>query len=150
MKEWAGDRKKFIDLDGLLQHGDAFVCCVLSHGCSEGIYGSDEKVLPHNELLSFFNGSNCSALKDKPKLFFVEACRSEPDKQKGKTRDEPPSDDTWGSANAQRKRIYDITDDSDMLIAMGSTDKQISIRSNKTGTWFIQSLCKQLQQGCIR
>ncbi|XP_067087317.1 caspase-8-like [Osmerus mordax] len=157
MKEWAGERKKFIDLDGIIQHGDAFVCCILSHGCSEGIYGSDDEVLPYKELLSFFKGSNCSALKDKPKLFFFEACRIETDKQKGKTiestlekSDKLSSDDSGRSANSQRKPNYDIHDDSDMLIAMSSTDKHKSYRKKKTGTWFIQSLCEQLTQGCTR
>uniref|UniRef100_A0A8C0AQE6 Caspase 9 n=1 Tax=Buteo japonicus TaxID=224669 RepID=A0A8C0AQE6_9AVES len=55
----------------------ALDCCVvviLSHGCQVGIYGTDGKTVPVEEIVNYFNGYNCPSLRGKPKLFFIQAC----------------------------------------------------------------------------
>ena len=59
---------------------DAFVCCILSHGCEKGIYGKDWNCIPISEIRSIFKGNYCKSLREKPKIFFIQACR-------GKDRD---------------------------------------------------------------
>ena len=54
---------------------DAFVCCILSHGCEKGIYGKDWKCIPISEIRSIFKGNYCKSLREKPKIFFIQACR---------------------------------------------------------------------------
>ncbi|KAJ8303749.1 hypothetical protein KUTeg_018672, partial [Tegillarca granosa] len=56
-------------------NADCFICVIMSHGCHEGIYGVDGDVINLETLSSRFDPKNCPALNEKPKLFFVQACR---------------------------------------------------------------------------
>uniref|UniRef100_A0A8C3F084 Caspase 10 n=1 Tax=Corvus moneduloides TaxID=1196302 RepID=A0A8C3F084_CORMO len=61
----------------LQDHEDrnCFVCCILSHGESGAIYGTDEKLVLIRTLMSHFTASQCPQLAAKPKLFFIQACQ---------------------------------------------------------------------------
>jgi len=50
---------------------DSFVCCILSHGYLEGVYGTDCKPVSIADLANIFKGSYCPSLAGKPKLFFI-------------------------------------------------------------------------------
>lgn len=54
---------------------DAFVCCILSHGYEDGVYGTDWNLLPLSEIRKMFTGEKCKGLLEKPKIFFFQACR---------------------------------------------------------------------------
>ena len=58
----------------------AFVLIIMSHGGKDHVYGTDGSKNRNNvnitEIVELFNGENCSALVDKPKLFFVQACQA--------------------------------------------------------------------------
>lgn len=54
---------------------NSFVCCLLSHGVHGGIYGSDSELLELGLITSQFKGTACRSLMNKPKLFFIQACR---------------------------------------------------------------------------
>ena len=54
---------------------DSFICCILSHGGAAGIYGIDGKVVTVEELGEMLEPDKCTALRDKPKIFFIQACR---------------------------------------------------------------------------
>ena len=62
---------------------DSFICCILSHGGrnkneKEFVCGSDnEEVVVSGTLSSMLSPANCPSLEDKPKLFFVQACRGD-------------------------------------------------------------------------
>ena len=51
------------------------VVVLMSHGDRQGIYGTDEQIVRLNEIQDKFTGRNCPALVDKPKMFFIQACR---------------------------------------------------------------------------
>ena len=51
------------------------VVILMSHGDLHGIYGTDEHIVRLTEIQDKFTGRNCPALVDKPKIFFVQACR---------------------------------------------------------------------------
>ena len=54
---------------------NCFAAAVLSHGKNGGPLGTDVKLLETEEIMTMFNGSNCSGLSGKPKLFFIQACQ---------------------------------------------------------------------------
>lgn len=56
---------------------DCFVCCLLSHGANGAIYGTNSELLEINTITSMFKGVACPSLANKPKLFFIQACRGE-------------------------------------------------------------------------
>ena len=56
---------------------DCFVCCLLSHGANGGIYGTDAVLVEIKRITSLFRGVECPSLREKPKLFFIQACRGE-------------------------------------------------------------------------
>ena len=56
---------------------DCFVCCLLSHGASGGIYGIDSELVEIKDITSLFKGVACPSLCNKPKLFFIQACRGQ-------------------------------------------------------------------------
>ncbi len=58
-----------------LKYHDALAVIILSHGISEKIYGSDEGLIAVEDILSFFNNANCRLMINKPKMFFLSACR---------------------------------------------------------------------------
>ena len=53
----------------------ALVCCILSHGGTDGIYGTDWQIVTRAETRKIFDGNRCKALLEKPKVFFIQACR---------------------------------------------------------------------------
>ena len=56
-------------------HYDSFVCCILTHGESGKIIGSDSTPIVIDTLTDQLCAANCSQLKQKPKIFFIQACR---------------------------------------------------------------------------
>ncbi len=58
-----------------LHEHDALAVIFLSHRDNGVIYGVDGETVKVAELLEYFNADKCHVLKDKPKIFFVSACR---------------------------------------------------------------------------
>ncbi|MGH0117650.1 UNVERIFIED_CONTAM: hypothetical protein FKN15_041842 [Acipenser sinensis] len=56
---------------------DCFVCCILSHGLKGAIEGTDGSSVSIREITSYFTGSRCPSLKEKPKVFFIQACQGQ-------------------------------------------------------------------------
>ncbi|XP_056313606.1 caspase-22 [Danio aesculapii] len=128
------------------QHGDCFVCCVLSHGDESGVLGYDEQICPVDDITSPFNGANCSSLAGKPKVFFIQACRGEKIQSKVMV-----ADCLGGSRTQKPGRVsVSIPKDSDFLIARSTVEGYVSIRDEIRGSWFIQSLCENLKEGSKR
>lgn len=128
------------------QHGDCFVCCVLSHGDESGVVGYDEQRCPVDDITSPFNGVNCPSLVGKPKVFFIQACRGHGIQSKVMV-----ADCIGGSHMQKPGRVsYSIPKDSDFLIAKSTVEGYVSIRDEIRGSWFIQSLCENLKEGSKR
>ncbi|XP_071499126.1 uncharacterized protein [Diadema antillarum] len=53
------------------------VLVFMSHGDREGICGKDGKVITVEEIKETFSGRNCPELREKPKIFFFQACRGD-------------------------------------------------------------------------
>ncbi|CAJ1079436.1 hypothetical protein EPR50_G00117820 [Xyrichtys novacula] len=121
---------------------DCLVCCILSHGEKDSVYGVDGLTVDLTELKEPFSGSRCGSLVDKPKLFFIQACQ-------GKRQQTPVYVETDGPGNSQfatDARRDSIPSDADFLLAMSTVPYHVSFRERNNGTWFIQSLCQNLVQ----
>jgi hypothetical protein len=58
-----------------LAYHDALAVIILSHGKDDEIYGSDGGLIAVADILSLFNNINCRLMINKPKMFFLSACR---------------------------------------------------------------------------
>ncbi|XP_076119956.1 caspase-8 isoform X3 [Alosa pseudoharengus] len=118
---------------------DCFVCCMLSHGLNGTIYGVDGNQVRLQQFTEPFSGHLCPSLKEKPKLFFIQACQGHKEQQIVFLQtDGPGSLSSNAGANS-------IPADADFLLGMATTPEYASFRDRKEGTWFIQSLCEKLQ-----
>ena len=52
-----------------------FVMFVLSHGEDGHVYALNGAKISIQKIMDYFDGSKCPALRQKPKLFFVQACQ---------------------------------------------------------------------------
>ena len=52
-----------------------FVLIVLSHGIDGHFYEINGEAIRIDDVVARFDGTNCPALVDKPKLFFIQACQ---------------------------------------------------------------------------
>ncbi|XP_072538996.1 caspase-8-like isoform X2 [Salminus brasiliensis] len=133
--------------------GDCFVCCILSHGCPDGVYGTDGGVVLSDDIFGPFGGRVCPSLAGKPKVFFIQACRGNDYQRRVEVqadsmaadRDEDEEDEEFEMDTAQ---MITIPNDGDFLVARSTVKGFVSVRNPLSGTWFIQSLCEQLRNNC--
>ncbi|KAH7955702.1 hypothetical protein HPB52_002900 [Rhipicephalus sanguineus] len=72
-------KKKVEEVAALKEHevADCLVVILMSHGEQNMIYGVDRgKLHLENDIISLFDDENCPALRGKPKVFFIQACRA--------------------------------------------------------------------------
>ncbi|XP_063806464.1 caspase-3-like [Pseudophryne corroboree] len=112
-----------------------FVCAVLSHGTEDGIFSRDH-IFTLNWLVTFFDKNNCKSLAGKPKLFFIQACR-------GAEYDFGIETD---SGSEDRSSAPQLPKEADFLYAYSTPLGYFAWRNSEYGSWFIQSLCKMLQE----
>ena len=117
---------------------DSFVCCLLTHGRLNGIYGADGNLVSVADLANFLKGVSCPSLNGKPKMFFVQACRGD-DEDKGATLE---SDDGPDSNHLSRS----LPNAADFLFAYSTAPGTVSWRSIQYGSWYISKLCEVLDQ----
>ncbi|XP_047669285.1 caspase-8 isoform X2 [Tachysurus fulvidraco] len=124
---------------------DAFVCCILSHGEKGTVLGTDGIPVPIRDLTKPF--ACCKMLTGKPKLFFIQACQGN---NLQKVWDEDGTEDDQFEYDAERAVLRSVPIEADFLIGMATVESYKSFRHIKTGSIFIQELCKCLQLGCSR
>ncbi|XP_030260072.1 caspase-8-like isoform X1 [Sparus aurata] len=123
-----------------LNHGDAFICCIMSHGESGVVSGSDGKSLPIKHITRTFKATDQSALTGKPKVFLIQACQGKQD-HRGVLSEDLQADDCQSQY---------IPEEADFLVAIATVEDYKSFRHITDGSWFIQSVCQQLKEGCSR
>uniref|UniRef100_A0A8C6UD58 Caspase-8 n=1 Tax=Neogobius melanostomus TaxID=47308 RepID=A0A8C6UD58_9GOBI len=117
-----------------------FICCILSHGKKEVVFGTDKKTIPIKDVTRTFKSSNNSPLTGKPKIFLIQACQGN-DYQRGVVEKDLETDE--GSVGS-------VPEEADVLVAIATVENCASFRNTAKGSWFIQSLCQQLREGCSR
>ncbi|XP_078408927.1 uncharacterized protein LOC144686955 [Cetorhinus maximus] len=187
---------------------DCFVCCILTHGEKGVMCGTDGQHVAISEITSFFTGRQCPTLREKPKLFFIQACqgtkkqdsigidpssvRVDPSSVGVKSSSvgvnpssvgvksssvgvnpssvgvksssvgidpssvgvnpssagpEPGTSDTTLEQDAVSTNAT-IPDEADFLLGMATVEGYVSYRHTQQGTWYIQSLCENLEKYC--
>ncbi|XP_048834103.1 caspase-8 isoform X2 [Brienomyrus brachyistius] len=128
--------------------GQCFVCCVLSHGTQQGVYGRDGKMLGLAEILQPFRGARCRALNGRPKVFFIQAC------QGTHMQEAAPAGCDVDLMEVETESAGGPGDtipcDADFLVGMATVQDCVSLRDPKEGSWYIQTLCRMLEQWCPR
>ncbi|XP_053135575.1 caspase-10 [Hemicordylus capensis] len=129
---------------------DCFICCILSHGKSGNIYGTDSILIPIRTITSYFTAKACPLLAEKPKLFFIQACQGEKTQQPVQLQADTSGwlgDDAQSSGFATSQQMASsIPEEADFLLGMATVDGYLSFRHTEKGTWYIQALCNKLQQ----
>lgn len=127
---------------------DCLLVVVMSHGEQGVLYARDNKYNV-DSLWKNFVGNSCPSLIGKPKMFFIQACR-------GEQFDEGV---TFASSNAPKDMVdsrhepvlYLVPAMADLLVMYSTYEGYYSWRNPRQGSWFIQSLCTELdEQGRVR
>ncbi|XP_053201286.1 caspase-7-like isoform X2 [Panonychus citri] len=134
--------QKYSKMDSLKDH-DALVCIIMSHGLKcDLIVGSDGLYVRLETLLSYFNNFNCPLLMNKPKLFFIQACRG--DEYDFGIMDATTTADAGpvpGPVIFTKKTDPDrIPTWSDMCIVQSTIQGYVALRSVQSGSWFAEAL----------
>lgn len=129
---------------------------MMSHGgkddyTNQGIIYTHDGQMNVDALWKYFAGDRCQSLVGKPKLFFIQACRGvfcdfgavlevEDDKRRNQNEEEC-SRSTKTASVVQKIPIM-----ADILVMFSSADDHVSYRNVEDGSWFIEALCKRLEQ----
>ena len=122
---------------------NAFVCCVLSHGKRGTVYGSDGEQVKINDLMKNFKALSCESLREKPKLFFIQACQGE-EEQHGAPS--PHEDTVEADTPDERPLPRTIPDEADFLLGYATVPGFVSYRSHEHGSWYITCLTMMLDR----
>lgn len=136
---------------------DCFVLWLMSHGQDGQFYGADGETISIETVRDFFSSKNCSTLKGKPKIIFIQACRGN-QKGKGVVADAPQSPTEQG----QEPTTYDSEDHSDrgfnfnlskviaehadILIANSTISGYASFRNPRHGSRFVRCVVEVFQE----
>uniref|UniRef100_A0A3P8SCI9 Caspase-2 n=1 Tax=Amphiprion percula TaxID=161767 RepID=A0A3P8SCI9_AMPPE len=135
---------------------DSCVVCLLSHGVDGAVYGTDGQLL---------QVGSSDRLQNKPKMFFIQACRGEEmdcgvEQMDGPVRTSSPSCEQRdagreGQGESQQRGALGIKpriklpQRSDMICGFASLKGQTictaAMRNTKRGSWFIQELNSALR-----
>lgn len=118
---------------------------ILSHDLVSFIQTRDEQ-FALQKVFRYFTNERCPSLANKPRIFLVQACQG-PDVDKGMTMyrcedEDAETDSLW----FRPKPIVKILPQKDFLIAYSSFPGFKAFRRRDFGTWFIQTLCKELDE----
>uniref|UniRef100_H2YYD2 Caspase-2 n=1 Tax=Ciona savignyi TaxID=51511 RepID=H2YYD2_CIOSA len=144
--------QKFSDLEEHF-YNNCTVVAVLSHGDEGYFCGRDGRQVSIENMVDLFNNENCVALHNKPKLFFIQACRGESPDVGVDVRDgpiKPPEGDTESSSNrgspsSSRVRVRNkLPRTSDTFVGKATMKGFAAMRNTKHGSWYIQALVRVL------
>ncbi|XP_041843824.1 caspase-2 isoform X4 [Melanotaenia boesemani] len=140
---------------------DSCVVCLLSHGVEGAIYGTDGQLLQLDWVFEAFDNAHCPLLQNKPKMFFIQACRGDEmdcgvEQIDGPVRTLSPSCEQRdagreGQGDVDPRQRVDmgrprikLPQRSDMICGFASLKGQrictAAMRNTKRGSWFIQEL----------
>ncbi|PSN56823.1 hypothetical protein C0J52_02705 [Blattella germanica] len=123
-----------------LQNYDCLAVAILTHGGSgDFVYAKDN--VPYNikEVVQEFLADKCPYLSNKPKLFFIQACKGHMEQKRIFMR-------TMTDSSPESPVIYTIPAHSDVLISFATLEGFIALRHPDWGSPYVDNLCKQLEQ----
>lgn len=150
-------------------NNDCLIVTILSHGNLIPIIkeGTNEKfftILAHDQLshiaardelyplqmvFSYFTDEKCPSLKNKPKLFFIQTCQGtqldEGFELRGRMTSKYAPTTEIDVVPFKPSKSEAILPQPDFLVAYATLSGFYSFREQE-GSWFIQSLCKELKK----
>ena len=126
--------------DTSLYNVGVFVCFLMSHGEEGMISGSDGNHVELDSIINSFKNDKCAALKGKPKVFFVQACR-------GNTVDAPINDRGLMVDNiaTETRNCSAQPQDADLIVCQATTKGKVAVRTD-TGSWYIDTVCNVIRK----
>lgn len=130
---------------------DSFICCILSHGgknddAGEFVCGSDNQHVIVDVISKRLSPTNCPSLAEKPKIFFIQACR-------GHFQEQTVFVDTTPNHRESRAVTDDVTDSvinrnvsdqSDFYFAYATPSGFVAWRNSRKGSYYITELCRAI------
>ena len=117
---------------------DSFLCCILTHGETNVVHGADSQEV---DLLNFAATMKlCPTLREKPKMFFVQACRGEGEHKGLEVQRDSGSQVQVPSITAT------IPQEADFFFGYATPTGNAAYRSKRHGSWYISELCKVFTQ----
>nr|AGY56134.1 caspase-8 [Schmidtea mediterranea] len=134
--------------------GSMLVCFILAHGCKDCIYDINEELVSIREFSLIFNAKNCEAYKNKPKLFFIQACQGDRFHEGIPESGIQSSQISLTQENLhllkppikQYKNSDIIPEEADFIYGMSTVADYVAFRSTKKGSWYISELCKRVNK----
>ncbi|XP_041378643.1 caspase-7-like isoform X2 [Gigantopelta aegis] len=130
---------------------DCLVCIIMSHGEDGLLFGTDLEYVKVNDLSSYFQPDRCKNLIDKPKIFFIQACRGEK-WQVGRTKydstitsdvkaeKDSPGEVELDTVGAQSQLPAGIPNEKDFMFGYATVPGYGAVRDENSGCWYIQAL----------
>ncbi|UMM31202.1 hypothetical protein L5515_012776 [Caenorhabditis briggsae] len=130
-------------------HGDSAILVFLTHGCVDGVYGTDGKVFQLNQVFVLLSPENSPQLALKPKLIFVESCRGS-NRDAGYSVVEDPGEDQVlersGVCSAGEKKPKAIPMNPDFLISYSTSPGHVAFAHPRFGAYHVQLLCRTIAE----
>ena len=132
---------------------DSFICCILSHGTMGHVYGTDDYMVPVEEISRRLNADNCPTLAPKPKIFFMQCCQGPmSDKAvqvKSDGGDEIPEESSQiltpnGTIKVASDSDIKIPRSSGFYFSYATASGHKAWRHVDNGSWYVSELCKTL------
>uniref|UniRef100_V9KZT1 Caspase-2 n=1 Tax=Callorhinchus milii TaxID=7868 RepID=V9KZT1_CALMI len=124
---------------------DSCVVVLLSHGVEGAIYGVDGKLVQIHDIFQLFDNANCPNLQNKPKMFFIQACRGDRT-DRGVDRldgaDAPGCEECDAGKERERTRRGKLPTQSDIICGYACLRGTAALRNTRQGSWYIQALVK--------
>lgn len=126
---------------------DAFVMIIMSHGSSpDVVYGVDDEPVRVENLTSKFTAAKCPTLAEKPKIFFIQACRGSTEEHTSIEKCVNSMKDTSLSADSCVSKLVSDSAlpkstcprEADFLMGFGTSAGYFAYRHEDRGTLFIQ------------
>ncbi|XP_066491300.1 caspase-1-like [Tiliqua scincoides] len=135
---------------------DSTFVVLMTHGLRDGLcgvdsQGGDSDLLSIDTIFSTFNNRNCQALRGKPKVIIIQACRGEnrgvvymSDSGAPSTASLSPA--LWPPREFEHDAVQIVHLESDFICLQSTTPDTKSWRRPKTGSVFLTELREQLQE----
>ena len=130
-------------------HFNAFVMIVMSHGEEDDfILGVDQNSTRVEDLMKEFQKTRCPSLRNKPKVFIIQACRGSSSRSPADHASSPalslrsiqvdsePRETDFSSDSTLPRSV--VPKEADFLLAFATVPGHVSYRSREDGTYFIQ------------
>ncbi|XP_052494586.1 caspase-2 isoform X2 [Budorcas taxicolor] len=96
------------------------------------------------EVFRLFDNANCPSLQNKPKMFFIQACRGDEtdrgvDQQDGKNHDRSPECEESDASGEELLKTR-LPTRSDMICGYACLRGTAAMRNTKRGSWYVEAL----------